>query len=504
MSTIANEIYLLQVKWDNNYNNVVNFSTNANFGKYCIEHSKHTFKNSTEIRNNTIIVAVNKYTLENKLVNYLCYRNTTYSSKYFGAFITEISYINDNASQITFTLDIWNTFYYNATLNQCFVEREHINRSEDKIGANTLAEPISVGNKQLFENTSTKIDYGEFRAVLFTNFVIKDNTPTDTIPVNFIVKGNISSYAYSAFDLTTDAGMQALHQCLTNITKAGKSDGILALYYCPKKCWEAVRETLQLTTKGGYIFGGYKPKNAKLYTSQFCTCIVDDGRGGNKEYYFEKMAMQEDGNVLSYALFDYFLMPVPAIHYYLQGYEGIANNYMRNGFFMNFQQGSYNIDTFAKYVGDNTNTLVFNALSQAISTVSQPNNILSNAGSIAGETASFLDIANKPPITSATQGATQFDNYINNNYARAYALALDEQSAKRVDDFLSIYGYATNRVKVPNINNRNIFNYVKTRNCSISGLPANYNYEISQIFNNGVFIWHNAASVGNFDIANNG
>ena len=69
MSTIANEIYLLQVKWDNNYNNVVNFGSNANFGKYCIEHSKHTFKNSTEIRNNTIIVAVNKYTLENNLVN---------------------------------------------------------------------------------------------------------------------------------------------------------------------------------------------------------------------------------------------------------------------------------------------------------------------------------------------------------------------------------------------------------------------------------------------------
>ena len=141
---------------------------------------------------------------------------------------------------------------------------------------------------------------------------------TDTIPVNFIVKGNISSYAYTAFDLSNDAGMQSLHQCLENITKAGKSDGILALYYCPKKCWEAVRESLQLTTKGGYIFGGYKPKNEKLYTSQFCTCIVDDGRGGNKEYYFEKMAMQEDGNVLSYALFDYFLMPCPAIHYYLQ------------------------------------------------------------------------------------------------------------------------------------------------------------------------------------------
>ena len=211
MSTIANEIYLLQVKWDNNYNNVVNFGSNANFGKYCIEHSKHIFKNSTEIRNNTIIVAVNKYTLANNLVNYLCYRNTTYSSKYFGAFITEISYINDNASQITFTLDIWNTFFYNAALNQCFVEREHINRSEDKIGANTLAEPISVGNKQLFENTSTKIDYGEFRAVLFTNFVIKDNMPTDTIPVNFIVKGNISSYAYTAFDLSTEPGMQSLH-----------------------------------------------------------------------------------------------------------------------------------------------------------------------------------------------------------------------------------------------------------------------------------------------------
>lgn len=503
MATIANEVYLLCIKWDNQYNNVVNFGSNSNFGNYAISNSKYKFLNSTEIRNNSIMIALNKYILEDKNINYICYRNTNYTTKYFGAFITSIEYINDGVALVTFEIDIWNSYFYGSTLNQCYVEREHINKSDDYIGTNTIAEPVQIGNKQLYENTSSKIDYGKYMAVLFTNFVVRDGQVQSSEVVTSIIKGNISSYSTSYYDISTEDGIALLNSTLTNISKAGKSDGILALYYCPQKCYTAVRETLQLTTKGGYIYDEYTPRNKKLYTSQFCSCIVDNARGNSQEYFFEKMSRQEDGSVLSYAYFDFFLVPTPAVHYYLSGYENITNNYMRSGVFMNFQQGSYNIDTFSKYVGDNANGLIFGALSQTLAVASNPNNIVGNISAVGGNISNMLDIANKPPIFAGTQGSTQFDNYINNNYAKSYALALDVESAKRVDDFLSIYGYQTNIVKVPNISNRSIWNYVKTRDCSLSNCPSNYNRALSDIFNKGVFIWHNAQNVGKFDVKNN-
>lgn len=82
------------------------------------------------------------------------------------------------------------------------------------------------------------------------------------------------------------------------------------------------------------------------------------------------------------------------------------------------------------------------------------------------------------------------------------------EEAKRADDFLSMYGYSVNRVKIPNINVRENWNFVKTRNSKVTakdvyGCPADVVRNINSIFDSGVTFWMNPANVGRYDLTNN-
>ena len=54
-----------------------------------------------------------------------------------------------------------------------------------------------------------------------------------------------------------------------------------------------------------------------------------------------------------------------------------------------------------------------------------------------------------------------------------------------------MYGYATNRVKVPNMEGRESWNYVKMNNVIIKGsIPVDSMDSIKSMFNNGIRFWH--------------
>lgn len=83
-------------------------------------------------------------------------------------------------------------------------------------------------------------------------------------------------------------------------------------------------------------------------------------------------------------------------------------------------------------------------------------------------------------------------------------IGYDPKSAKAADDFMSIYGYTTNDVVMPNLNTRNLWNYVETSDCNVQGDVAyNVREALNNIFNSGVFIWHTNA-IGTFNIGGNG
>lgn len=58
-------------------------------------------------------------------------------------------------------------------------------------------------------------------------------------------------------------------------------------------------------------------------------------------------------------------------------------------------------------------------------------------------------------------GYNKFDKNIFTRYT------IKAQFAKRIDDYFSMFGYETNEVKIPNLNNRPHWNFIKTTDVNI-------------------------------------
>ena len=84
-----------------------------------------------------------------------------------------------------------------------------------------------------------------------------------------------------------------------------------------------------------------------------------------------------------------------------------------------------------------------------------------------------------------------------------YKMSVKYEYAKRCDDFLSMFGYKVNSVKLPNITGRTNWNYVKTVGCNIIGdIPQNDLMKIKSMFNNGVTLWHNPSTFLDYSQSN--
>ena len=80
---------------------------------------------------------------------------------------------------------------------------------------------------------------------------------------------------------------------------------------------------------------------------------------------------------------------------------------------------------------------------------------------------------------------------------------IKRQFAERIDKFFDMYGYLTNSVKVPNINNRPNWNYIKTQGANILGdIPQEDLMQIKEFFNNGITLWHNTNNFLDYSVNN--
>lgn len=87
------------------------------------------------------------------------------------------------------------------------------------------------------------------------------------------------------------------------------------------------------------------------------------------------------------------------------------------------------------------------------------------------------------------------------------------EMARNIDKYFDMFGYATNRVKTPNISDaskrRPHWNYVKLQNANITpsrsagdGIPGDAKAAIEAIYNNGITFWNNISEIGNYSFIN--
>ena len=131
-----------------------------------------------------------------------------------------------------------------------------------------------------------------------------------------------------------------------------------------------------------------------------------------------------------------------------------------------------------------------------------------NMGALGGGLAAIastlgnIDRMRKHPNTS--NGNVGGNSRLQNGYVGWYTsqFCLLPEYAAIVDDFLDMYGYQVDRVKVPNRTGRPYWNYVKCQNsCHVGNVPSDMMDKINRIYDAGITFWH-TSDVGNYSLNN--
>ena len=118
--------------------------------------------------------------------------------------------------------------------------------------------------------------------------------------------------------------------------------------------------------------------------------------------------------------------------------------------------------------------------------------------------------------TSSAIGYTLLNTHIINSYGNGNILQasgdfgftfkevhIRTDFAKVIDDYFTMYGYQTNRIKIPNRNARPFWTYTKTTNCTIDGkMPMDDAEKIQDIYNSGITFWTALGNIGNYGLNN--
>lgn len=127
--------------------------------------------------------------------------------------------------------------------------------------------------------------------------------------------------------------------------------------------------------------------------------------------------------------------------------------------------------------------------------------LIGGAAGLAGVASQYYKMERVPNSARGnTSGNAKFQNQFNGYYISPVVLRYE--FAQIADDFLSMYGYQVDRVKVPNRTGRRNWNYVKMQNsCHRGSVPASDMDKINEIYNSGITFWH-TSDIGNYSLDN--
>ena len=442
--------------------------------------------------------------------NYITFTNqvpdTTARTIY--AFITSISYVNVNTVQIDYTIDWIQTYLFDFEFDECLVEREHVD--DDIQGRYVLEERIDFGEYQVDNQTYMDFNPAIVVNVLPTNLAatIKDNMYIPGVTVVYDINMSTDVNELNRLIEEYNATPERITSMFMGVVemRGNWSDGS-SLFY---KDMSVTEERSFNPTAAGSGAGAYTPQNQKMlcYPYKFVTC--DNYCGSVNQYRWE---MFNNPGRAEFVV-EGSAMPKPSMQFFPINYRQVSatgtqrNTYEQEGlFYENFPSVNYVTDTFKAWVSQyGTSFAVETGASVAVG-------VLGMAGSLA---AGNVPGAITGAISTVSQGVDKYQEYKNHQlhssqmhggvavsglaYARdavgfrvtEYSISMED--AKRIDHYLTRYGYRVEKVKVPNVRGRQYVNFIKTNGAIVSGnVSVDAKVQMERALDQGVSFWHTDA-----------
>lgn len=478
--------------------------------------------------------------------NYCMYQNDNYSNKWFYAFITNMTYENDGMTLISIITDAFQTWQFDIIYKQSFVEREMINVNDDVPGANLIPEGLETGEFQI-DGTAEFNELQPIAVIAYSRNPKEDGlTENDPSTSQGVIANGIPNGMF--FWLVSFNYLQgALH----TINSKGFGNAIITIFTVPAFAligfngwtlndlldgvsWWFVQDfkaspiTKTLVSTPSQL-DGYSPRNQKLRSYPYVYLGFNPSNGSSKIYRYENF---ENGTPI-FKMFSE-INQNPTICFIPQNYRGATNNSMSDmstmqgyptlGWFndvyntwlaqnseiisLNMKQEQFNYEISAYREGVNLGSqIIGSGFAGATNDIKGAGNALLGTANSALNLAS-LDVNHEIYIkqqmaqiekqqllpNTAQMGSSNatllgYDLMDNNIFTR---YTIKKQFAEKIDKFFDMYGYLTNNVKIPNLNNRPNWNYIKTIGINILGdIPQDDLQVIKNMFNNGLTLWHN-------------
>ena len=451
--------------------------------------------------------------------NYMMFQNSAYGNKWFYAYITSVEFLNNETSEISFEIDVMQTWFFDCDPDYCFVEREH--SLTDNVGEHIEPENVATGEAvfNTYEIVSSKLT--PFCIVC----LVSDQ---DESPDGNVYGGVFSGATMHAFNITDVDGVIAF---LNKYVQ--KPDAIVAMYMCPVNALPGFPPSggskVSMTATCKYIeseldrltgtetIDGYTPKNKKLYTYPYNYLLVTDCSADSLTLRYEFF----DNLTPKFGINMSMVMPVQCLLAPI-GYKGVSTeNDSETLTLKNYPMCAWSTDAFKAWVAQNSLPIGANIVTSVAGgavTGATAGSVVPGIGTVMGAlsgTASGLLSSTLSALSSTYSASIQADpvkgsqNNGSINVGRGRQsfycgrMSVTKEYARMIDDFFTMYGYATRRCKKPNRNSRPHWNYVKTIGCTVTGsVPADDMKKICRIYDKGITFWKSGSEVGDYSLDN--
>ena len=486
---------LKNVPLDKTYTNTLYFEDKTKQYNYFSGLIKHNLTDQTYQRVNKGVSRVGIKAEALYDCNYMMFQNASFGSKWFYAFITSVEYVNNVVSQINFELDVMQTWFYDCTLRDCFVEREHA--EIDKVGMNLLPENVDLGPYVTAHTAQTG---------LFDRNDVVCAYVSDVNTNGKIINGVYTGLSYFRAHEDNNEQLATFNSILQGMIETNQIDSVVSIFMFPSelckpdlkmaypKVFAIDKRTTQL---GNESTGYYVPTNQKLLTYPYNLLTVENGCGDVSTLRYEFFAPYENNTSKCGFMLVAYLSPTPEVMVVPFGYNGETTYYNEKITIKDFPQCAFAIDSYKAWLAQNAYKVPIQLGGALIGAIGRGDFL--GASSAIGN---VLQAELLPNQAKGNQGGSVMfaggflDFYFRNK-------TITPEYAKIIDDYFSMYGYATNENKVPNIHSRPHWNYVKTKTTNIIGsVPSDDLKTIKEIFQKGITFWKKGDEVGNYHLYN--
>lgn len=259
---------------------------------------------------------------------------------------------------------------------------------------------------------------------------------------------------------------------------------------------------------------GYTPKNNKLKAYPFVFFNISNNAGSSYEYRYEDFSSNVTFNMEGAFCASGSIKAIP------QNYRNIGTTENAYDYSVNAAKLpilSWSSDSYTNWLTQNSvnmrmerQNVVRKAIGEALgSSVSYglvPGVAMGGASLVGGTLANAREElrakSNANLVPDQVHGNLNAGDIVWAKYRSQFTylpMSIKAEYARCCDEFLSQYGYKTNRVKIPNITGRRNWNYVKTVGCYIEAdMPQDDLAEIKSMFDKGITLWHNPATFADY------